>query len=159
MFGRPGTAYVYPIHTRHCFNIATEAVDTGAAVLIRALQPVVGRVAMADRRGLPSCDSPHDRKLTSGPGMICQALAIDRGTDGSDVVTAADIAVTGNDPAPARVRTTSRIGISRAVRHRWRYVAAGHRHVSGRAADHVRDGEPRWVWRFSDDGSAVTDRL
>ena len=42
MFGPPGRAYVYPIHSRHCFNVVTGADGTGTAVLIRAIEPIDG---------------------------------------------------------------------------------------------------------------------
>ena len=50
MFGRPGRAYVYPIHSRHCFNIVTEADGVGTAVLIRAVEPIEGIKLMMEHR-------------------------------------------------------------------------------------------------------------
>src|SRR6202011_2775871 len=72
LFGPPGRAYVYRSYGVHAMlNAVTEAEGVGAAVLIRALEPVVGLDAMRARRGL---DRPED--LCSGPGRLTQALGI-----------------------------------------------------------------------------------
>lgn len=70
MFGPPGYAYVYLIYgIHHCMNVVTEAEGHGAAVLIRAVEPV---------RNL--CGQ------TCGPGLLCRAMAIDRRLDGRDLL-------------------------------------------------------------------------
>lgn len=77
MFGPPGVAYVYFIYGMYdCFNVVCEPAGSGAAVLIRALEPVVGLEAMgANRsRGKPV----PDRELASGPGKLCRAMDITR---------------------------------------------------------------------------------
>lgn len=52
MYARPGTAYVYFTYgMHHCFNVACEAIDIPAAVLIRALEPIEGLDEMTSRRG------------------------------------------------------------------------------------------------------------
>ena len=50
MFGPPGRAYVYPIHSRYCFNVVTQAPGIPSAVLIRALEPLDGLPLMERRR-------------------------------------------------------------------------------------------------------------
>ncbi len=81
MFGPTGRAYIYLIYGMHtCLNVvAHEAGDVGA-VLIRALAPERGLERM---RALRGGVAPH--LLTSGPGRLCQALAIDRSLDGVDL--------------------------------------------------------------------------
>ncbi len=81
MWGPAGRAYVYFTYGMHwCLNVVTEAEGFPAAVLLRALLPVEGQVAMRRRRGLAG-----DRDLTGGPARLCQALGIDRRFDGQDL--------------------------------------------------------------------------
>ena len=71
MFGPPGHAYVYFIYgVHHCFNVVTERAGHGAAVLLRAVEPV-----------------QHISGRTCGPGLLCRALGIDRRVNGRDLVT------------------------------------------------------------------------
>jgi DNA-3-methyladenine glycosylase len=132
MFDQPGTLYVYPIHAKYCLNAVTERRGVGCAVLIRAIEPAVGIQVMAANRG-------HDdpRRLTRGPAMLCQALAVDRRQDGIDLVTSDTIMITaGHEHAPAAVTSTPRIGISAATEKPLRFFVDGNRFVSGRRSDH-----------------------
>ena len=80
MFGPAGRAYVYPIHSRYCFNTVTQPSGQGCAVLIRAIEPLEGIGLMQQRRG---CTALAD--LARGPARLCQALAIDRRLDHWDL--------------------------------------------------------------------------
>lgn len=80
MFGAPGHAYLYRSYGLHwCFNIVC-GVRPGAAVLVRALQPVFEIAAMRQRR-----DDGRDAKLCAGPGRLCAALGLDGAFDGYDL--------------------------------------------------------------------------
>ena len=82
MFGPAGLAYVYLIYgMHHCLNFVTEAEGTAGAVLIRAIEPLVGRDVMVARRRLDP-EKARDENIGSGPGKLCQALAIDLGWNG-----------------------------------------------------------------------------
>ncbi len=70
MFGTAGVAYVYPIHSRCCFNVVTEKKEIGSAVLIRALEPLQGLDQMMRHR---NCSNP--KRLTRGPSCLCEALS------------------------------------------------------------------------------------
>ena len=95
LFGPPGTAYVYRSYGIHAlFNAVCEPEGVGAAVLIRALEPIAGLDAMRERRGLHAVE-----QLCSGPGKLTQALAIELEHNGTDLVARADPA----RPAAARL--------------------------------------------------------
>jgi DNA-3-methyladenine glycosylase len=75
MFKEPGLAYVYRIYGVHwCLNAVTDRVEFPAAVLIRAIEPIVGLIEMRRRRGLDP--SAPDRMIASGPGKLAASLGI-----------------------------------------------------------------------------------
>jgi DNA-3-methyladenine glycosylase len=124
MFGPPGHAYVYRSYGIHwCVNLVCEDAGVAAAVLIRALEPTHGLEQMRARRG-----QDDDRALCSGPGKLCQALAITREHDG----LALDRPPFELWPREREVEIAAvpRIGITRAADRPWRYVLTGSRFLS-----------------------------
>ncbi len=98
MFGPPGHAYVYLIYgMHHCMNVVTEPEGHGAAVLIRALAPV---------GPLPG--------RTSGPGLLCKAMGIDRRHNGLDLLGEALYLRAGPAVRPSQVVSRPRIGVDYA---------------------------------------------
>jgi DNA-3-methyladenine glycosylase len=127
LFGEPGMAYVYQSYGIHALlNAVCESEGVGAAVLIRALEPVEGIELMRARRRVSD-----DRELCSGPGKLTQALGIELAENGSDLysgpVRIRARAPVWRDPA---VVVGRRIGISKAVELSWRFCMAGNVHVS-----------------------------
>ena len=123
MFGPPGRAYVYRSYGVHwCLNVVGRR---GSAVLLRALAPTAGLERMRERRGL---DDP--RTLCSGPGKLCQALAITREHDGAPL----DRPPFELLPREAEVElvTGPRIGISKAIEAPWRFGLKGSPYLSRR---------------------------
>ncbi|KPF67684.1 3-methyladenine DNA glycosylase [Bosea sp. AAP35] len=118
MFGPPGHAYLYRSYGLHwCFNIVC-GVSPGAGVLVRALHPVTGIIAMRQRRG----DGP-DTKLCAGPGRLCAALGLDGAWDGHDLSQPPFALLAATERQD--VLAGPRIGISRAVDVPWRFGLAG----------------------------------
>ena len=127
LFRRPGTAYVYRSYGIHALvNAVCEPEGTGAAVLIRALEPVAGIAAMRERRGVHALE-----QLCSGPGKLTQALGIDLELNATDLVRG-PIRAGPRPPgweSPEIVAGT-RIGITKAAELPWRFCATGSRSVS-----------------------------
>jgi DNA-3-methyladenine glycosylase len=138
LFGQPGIAYVYRSYGIHAlFNAVCEAEGVGAAVLIRALEPIAALDAMRDRRGLHNLpraarSSPlRSQQLCSGPGKLTQALAIELEHNDTDLVSG-PIRVGPRPPGWEDVELVSgtRIGITKAAELEWRFCALGSRSVS-----------------------------
>jgi DNA-3-methyladenine glycosylase len=127
LFGAAGTAYVYRSYGIHALlNAVCEPEDVGAAVLIRALEPLDGVEVMRARRGVA-----RDVDLCNGPGKLTQALGIDLALNATSL-DHGPVAIEARRPewaAPALV-TGPRIGITKAADLPWRFCAAGSRHVS-----------------------------
>lgn len=124
MFGPPGHAYVYRSYGIHwCLNVVCGDAGHGAAVLIRALEPLRGLEQMRARRGLAD-----ERLLCAGPGRLCQALAIDRRHDALPL-DRPPFELVPADTAQA-VRVGPRIGISKAAERPWRFGIEGSRFLS-----------------------------
>jgi DNA-3-methyladenine glycosylase len=127
LFGRPGTAYVYRSYGIHALvNAVCEPEGVGAAVLIRALEPIAALDAMRERRGLHAAE-----QLCSGPGKLTQALAIELEHNDSDLIEG-PIAVGPRPPGweDVEIVAGTRIGITKAAELPWRFCAAGSRSVS-----------------------------
>jgi DNA-3-methyladenine glycosylase len=124
MFGPPGHLYVYRSYGAHwCGNVVCEPEGTGAAVLLRALQPTAGIEEMWARRGTDEL-----LLLCAGPGRLTQALGLTSAHDGRPL-----------DRVPLRLLPPSgtfdvvcgpRVGISRATEFPWRYALSGSPYVS-----------------------------
>ena len=83
-----GHAYVYFTYgIHHCLNVVAGEDGNPVAVLLRALEPVEGLDIMRKNRGA----SLADTQLCSGPGKLCQALAITRGLNGTDMTQSHDL--------------------------------------------------------------------
>ncbi|MBI3859698.1 MAG: DNA-3-methyladenine glycosylase [Thaumarchaeota archaeon] len=125
MFGRPGHAYVYFIYGFHnCLNLTTEPEGVPGAVLIRALEPSEGvETMMKNRKAIATAD------ISSGPGKLTQALSIDRALNGEDVVTSERLFLERGRKVE-RAGVSSRVGVKRGKRFKWRFFDAESSHVS-----------------------------
>lgn len=116
MFGPAGYLYVYFTYGMHyCSNVVTGHAGHGAAVLLRAVEPIAGIDLMRERRRgrLP---------LTDGPAKLCQAFGIGPEHNGTDVCRGDDVGLfEDGTPPPTAPRVGPRIGISKAVEVPWRW--------------------------------------
>ena len=115
MFGPPGHAYVYMIYGMHfCMNVVTQPEGQASAVLLRALEPV---------SNLPG--------KTSGPGLLCDAMEIDRRLNGHDLLSD-DFYIAGNAET-LRIIKRPRVGVDYAghwARRHLRFYIAGNPFIS-----------------------------
>lgn len=158
MFQAAGTLYVYPIHARHCLNVVTEEEGSGAAVLIRAIEPLQGHHRMAQLRfGAETESGPSASwkwtQLTQGPGRLCEALGVGRAEDGLSLIDSRQVWLEDESPVVLqqrwRRRKSVRIGISQAAQLRLRWFIDGNRFVSGPASDHSAGR----CWSFQEEPS------
>ncbi len=127
LFGPPGRSYVYFSYGMHALlNAVCEPEGVGAAVLIRALEPIDGLELMRERRGVEA------------PGQLCSGPASSRRRWASGCATTtrtwrAARCASGpreGDWRAVEIVADTRIGISKAVELPWRFCAAGSRFVS-----------------------------
>jgi DNA-3-methyladenine glycosylase len=133
LFGPPGHAYVYFIYgTHYCLNVSCEPDGRAGGVLFRALEPLSGVEAMAHARGIEIQSPTDEHKLTNGPGKLAEAFGITRVRDnGVDLTSSTSSLWIGEDGYRARgIRTTPRIGITKAADKPWRYLLDGNPFVS-----------------------------
>jgi DNA-3-methyladenine glycosylase len=128
LFGPPGRSYVYRSYGIHALlNAVCESEGVGAAVLIRALEPLEGTELMRERRRVE-----RSEQLCSGPGKLTQALGIELGENDTPLTGAGPVTI---GPRPAAWNDVplvagTRIGITKAVELPWRFSARGNQHVS-----------------------------
>lgn len=124
LFGPPGVAYVYRSYGIHALlNAVAEPEGTGAAVLIRALEPAEGVDLMRERRSVYRIDD-----LCSGPGKLTQALAIE--LDLNDTPLGDPIEVLPRSGPDPEIVAGERIGITLAADLPWRFCDVSSRSVS-----------------------------
>jgi DNA-3-methyladenine glycosylase len=129
IFGPPGHAYVYFIYGNHyCLNVSCLPDGVAGGVLFRAVEPVLGIAAMAKARCL---DKSATDRLTNGPGKLTEALGITRADNGANLTDRTQSLYLAEDDFPRpRVRTTTRVGITKAADFKLRYLIPGNPFVS-----------------------------
>ncbi len=121
MFERAGTLYCYLSYGIHvCANVVVDGDGVGAAVLVRAVEPVHGFDVMLRRRS-------GRQPVANGPGKLCQALAIGLDHNGLDLLDPSAEVMLGDDGVapPRSPEVGPRVGISVAVDVPWRWRVSG----------------------------------
>ncbi|MGZ3497133.1 MAG: DNA-3-methyladenine glycosylase [Vulcanimicrobiaceae bacterium] len=127
MFGEAFHSYVYLIYgTSYCVNVTSETPGIGAAVLVRALEPVEGLGLMEARRG-----TTRVRDLCRGPGRLCEALEIDRRLDGVNLLSDNRLWLARSSNKQPHVGISTRIGLTKAADLLKRFYEPDNPFVSG----------------------------
>ncbi|MGH2382504.1 MAG: DNA-3-methyladenine glycosylase [Candidatus Limnocylindria bacterium] len=131
MFGPPGHLYVYLVYgLHHCLNVVAGPGGKPEAVLIRALEVDEGIELARDRRG----PRGPDARLATGPGNVGQALGVDRGLNGTDLLVGPVLIQPRPGPMPP-IRSGPRIGVEYAgpwAARAMRFWIADDPHISRR---------------------------
>lgn len=131
MYSEGGVSYVYLCYgIHHLFNIVTSVKNEPHAVLIRAIEPLIGTETMELRRNMPITKSA----ISSGPGSAAKALGIDNTFNQKDLggeeiwIEDQGIRYSEND-----IVTTPRVGVAYAQEDAfllWRFFIKGNKYVS-----------------------------
>jgi DNA-3-methyladenine glycosylase len=131
MYSEGGVSYVYLCYgIHHLFNIVTSVKNEPHAVLIRAIEPLIGTETMELRRNMPITKSA----ISSGPGSAAKALGIDKTFNQKDLggeeiwIEDHGIRYSEND-----IAATPRVGVAYAQEDAflpWRFFIKGNKYVS-----------------------------
>ncbi len=135
MFWQGGHLYVYFTYGMHyCCNVVTEEEGKGCAVLIRAVEPVENIEFMKTRRKIDTSKNIYN--LTNGPAKVCQAFALGRNENGTDLC--GDEIWIGHKKnlkseilnPKLEIISSSRVGITNGSEHKWRFYIKDNKWVS-----------------------------
>ena len=123
MFNEGGYFYVYFTYGAHfCCNVVTGKKDHGAAVLIRAVEPLLGIDKMISEKEIYN--------LTSGPGKVCKAFGFNKDYSGLDLTNSAVFIVDQPKIKKDRIGVSKRIGITKSVSLLWRFFETRNPYLS-----------------------------
>ena len=129
MYAPPGHAYVFRLYGMHrCFNVVAAPEGQPQAVLIRALEPVEGLELMVRRRG-----RSDPLLLCSGPGRLCQAMAIGMEHYGQDLFSGSLRLEEYRSFSPEEIGVSPRVNVDYATEYRdrlWRFFVKDNAYVS-----------------------------
>ena len=130
MYENGGAAYIYLIYGMyHLFNIVTNTNGSADAVLIRAIEPAVGKEIIFKRRNT----NKRNWLLSGGPGRLSQALGITTKFDGTDLQGDTIWLTDGIDYPENEIMSSQRIGVEsagEAAHYPWRFYIKGNKYVS-----------------------------
>ena len=131
MYAKGGIAYVYLCYGMHnLFNVVSANINDPHAILIRAIEPLIGKEIMEERRNMPYIKAA----ISSGPGSASKALGIDRSFN-AKYLTGDDVWIEDhhNTFQDDEIATTPRVGIAYAEEHALlplRFFVKGNKYVS-----------------------------
>ena len=118
MFEKGGISYVYFIYGNYyCFNVVTEDKGVGAAVLLRAVEPIDGIEYMRQNRNYPD----KDCDLSNGPAKFCMAFGINKFDNELDLSNSSIVIKSNKNQKPLTISVTKRIGIKEGIELPYRF--------------------------------------
>jgi DNA-3-methyladenine glycosylase len=132
MFNEGGYFYVYFTYGTHfCCNVVSGKQNHGAAVLIRAIEPLLGINKMIiNRFGRELKSEKEIYNLTSGPGKVCKAFGFTKEHSGFDLTNRYIFLVNQPKLKKSAIGISKRIGITKSVRLPWRFFEIGNPYLS-----------------------------
>lgn len=137
MYQKPGTIYLYTMHTHLILNMVTQPEGRPQGVMIRAIEPAEGFEIMADNRG-----GKTGPELSNGPGKLVAALGISKEVYGESIFFSKLHLVPEKRRYPLQIDELPRIGIpNKGI---WtdlplRYTVHGNPYISLQKKRHVRE--------------------
>lgn len=117
MYGPPGHVYVYLVYgMHHCMNVVTEPDGTGAAVLLRAIEPLQNIAGKS-----------------SGPGLLCKAMGVTLNDYGHDLCSDDFYIAAAAGDEPITIVERPRVGVAYAgdwADKPLRFYIEGNRYIS-----------------------------
>lgn len=132
MFNEGGYFYVYFTYGAHfCCNVVTGKKNHGTAVLIRAVEPLIGMDKMIQNRfGRDLKSEKEIHNLTSGPGKVCKAFGFTKEHSGLDLTNSSVFIVNQPKLKKSMIGNSKRIGITKSVNLPWRFFEIGNPYLS-----------------------------
>jgi len=132
MFEAGGYLYVYFTYgAHHCCNVVTGKKGQGTAVLIRAVEPILGLEKLIKNRfGRKLKNAKELFNLTSGPGKICAAFGIERKHSGADLMGKKIFILDSEKIKSKDIGISKRIGITRSIDLPWRFFIKNNPYLS-----------------------------
>ncbi len=132
MFDEGGFIYVYFTYGAHfCCNVVTGVKGIGTAVLIRAVEPLLGIEDMSNNRfGHNLLNEKEKIKLTNGPGKLCKAFNIDRSYNAIDLTGDEIFLLNQKKISVNKIVVAQRIGIKKSIHLPWRFYIKDNPYVS-----------------------------
>jgi len=134
LWGPPGFAYVYFIYGNYyCLNVSCLPDGVAGGVLFRALEPIEGIEEIAAARGIEIKEARDLKKLSSGPGRMCEAFGVTRVRDNgkSFVSVKSDLQLVDDGYSVRKILVTKRVGITKSADEPLRFLIADNPFVSG----------------------------
>lgn len=131
LYNHGGISYVYLCYgIHHLLNVVTSVENDPHAVLIRAIEPLIGKEIMESRRNMPASKAA----ISSGPGSTAKALGIDRTFNQKDL-SGSEIWIENHNTQYSldEIESGPRVGVAYADEDAllpWRFWIKGNKYVS-----------------------------